>query len=158
MFTKCVPDHIYSVFHIQRGCFVIILLITDRLTDVVRNVADIALHRALDRCRDSTAFRMSQHDDHIGVKMRSCILYTSQLMVIQHISGHTDHKEFSDPRGEDCLRYHTGIRTGDHDGVGMLAGIRSLLPELRGDISCTPKTLHVESIPLLHFPDNIGIF
>ena len=120
MLAKCALDHIDSMFYVQLGCFVIVSLSADCLTYIIRNITDIAFRRSFDRCGDSPASRVSQHDDHISIKMRSRILYTSQLVVIQYISCHADHKKLSDACGKDCLRYLSGIRAGDHDGIGML--------------------------------------
>lgn len=51
-----------------------------------------------------TTTGVPHHHYQVGSEMFNCILDTSQLMIINNISGHTDYKQFSNPRRKNTLR------------------------------------------------------
>ena len=84
----------YRMFDIQAAGFVRILFLSDRFLNIFRDVPDLALIAAVELCAYSAAARMPQNDDMAAMQMFHSILDAPELMMIQHISGHTDHKKF----------------------------------------------------------------
>ena len=116
MDLQTVFNHIDTALHIETAGFEIIRLIPDGQLNLIGNVFDISLRVMVDGRIYRTAERMSKHYDKRASQMIRRILNASQLMVIDHISRHTNHKEIS----QACRKILSGI-TRESEQVMMIA-------------------------------------
>ena len=63
--------------------------------------------------------------------MSGRIFNAAQLMVINNVARHTDHKKLTQTRRKNRLRNHSGIRTSHNNRMGMLTVLISKLAQGR---------------------------
>ena len=118
---QSMADLFDAVFHIQTAGAIRIGFVSDGKTDLICDVFNKTGWIVVNGSFNSAAASVPQYDHQIGPKMLLSVFDTAQLMIIDHIAGKADHKQLTDPCGKDALRNHAGIRTGDHDCVGLLS-------------------------------------
>ena len=106
---QCVADLLDAVLNIQAGSAVGIYLISDGKLDLICDVFDKSGWIVVDGSFHCSAPGVAQDQHKICPQVLHRIFNTAQLMIIDHISGKTDHKQISDPHRKNTFRYHAGV-------------------------------------------------
>ena len=102
-------------------------LIGDELDIAVRIVADGRIHRA--------AVVVPQHQDQRAAQMLRGVLDAAQLVIVDDVARHADHKQLPDPGAEQALRQDAGIGAADHNGIGLLPLLAAFQPQTGGHVA-----------------------
>ena len=89
-------DFRFTAFDIQAGSLIRVALVANRCFDFIRNKFDTALRIMIDCSMHRTAMRMPHNNNQRCAQMTGSVFNTAQLMLINHITGNTDNKQFAD--------------------------------------------------------------
>ena len=125
----------YTVSHIQTAGLKRISLFASCFLNLIRDEFDIPFRIMMDCSIHCAAVCMSENNNQFCSQMLCCIFDASQLMVVYHVSGNTDHEQIADTGVKDCFRNNPGVRTRYDDSIWFLAFHAGLLSNYGRDIA-----------------------
>ena len=106
----------------------------DGLTDLVGEDLDVAGGFVPEGGVDGAAVGVTEDDDELTAQVVDGVFYARQNRVGRHVARDADHEQIADAGGKDSFGDHTGVGTGQDDGVRVLPR-HGLLPTGRRNVA-----------------------